>query len=321
MIINPYVETNFLQLRNETARDRRLSLCASGALIHILSYSKQFEIDGKGLQKLFNIGERKLLKISKELKTFGYLEIIPARKASGALDGWQWNFYGQPQARLLKPANPIESGTSTEAAKMSVTVEKQPSTEPAKTPYTAKRRTRQNVGHGIIRNRNTNVLNTGNTIGEKKKNDADATRAGAPAAGNAAAENVAASAPSFDTIANFCFGIPPGKIEFIGAQQKREVETAIARLNGLAADLSALPYFLDYWRADWKSLDRRYNKYQPPRPEQIADFWFEFTESIGETARRLDLESQIAADKDLQRTQKQNEKRNDYSEFEHIEFS
>ncbi len=97
MIIKVRNKAGFAQIQNTTLRDRRLSLDARGALGEILTYSEDFKVDTESLMKMFGIGREKLLKITTQLKEFGYLEIRPVRDERGKIVDKDWIFYGESQ--------------------------------------------------------------------------------------------------------------------------------------------------------------------------------------------------------------------------------
>lgn len=97
MIVKTVKTEKFLQLDNNTVRDANLSLDTRGFQHHILSYSQDFEISAEGLMKMFGIGREKLLRMTNELKQFGYLEIRGARNEKGAFVGKEWIFYDVSQ--------------------------------------------------------------------------------------------------------------------------------------------------------------------------------------------------------------------------------
>ena len=97
MIIKTVKSNKFLNLANHTVRDRRLSLDTSGFLHHILSYSREFEASIQTFMDMFKIGRDKLLRITNELKEFGYLQLVPTKNKKGNFDGWEWRFYDESQ--------------------------------------------------------------------------------------------------------------------------------------------------------------------------------------------------------------------------------
>jgi hypothetical protein len=104
MIIKVKNKTGFAQIQNTTLRDKRLSLDTRGALGEILTYSEDFKADTESLMKLFGVGREKLLKITNQLKQFGYLEIKPVRDARGKIVDKDWIFYGESQGEDFRQA-------------------------------------------------------------------------------------------------------------------------------------------------------------------------------------------------------------------------
>ena len=97
MIVKVRNKSRFAQISNKVLRDKRLSLESRGALCEILSYSEEFDTSVKSLMKLWGINRKKLLKITNELKQFGYLEIVNVRNEKGHIFDKDWIFYGKPQ--------------------------------------------------------------------------------------------------------------------------------------------------------------------------------------------------------------------------------
>ncbi|MBS4029689.1 MAG: hypothetical protein KGZ58_13760 [Ignavibacteriales bacterium] len=103
MIIKLFNKSNFAQISNKTLRDKRLSLEARGMLTEILSYSEGFETSVESLLKLLDIGRNKLLRITNELKTNGYLRIENVRGRRGQIIDKEWCFYAESQEFNFRP--------------------------------------------------------------------------------------------------------------------------------------------------------------------------------------------------------------------------
>lgn len=274
MIINPTPTKEFVILKNSTARDRRISAESLGVLTHVLSYSEQFEASADWLKATFNFGRHKADKVVAELKQFGYLEILPTRAEFGKIAGWQWNFYGIPKADLIAK-NP-------NVGKSDI---RQKSNKNPDVGFSDKLK-KPTVGKSDIHIKKTRQL--------KKTNKKELKKDDAAARGNGNGNGIKTTAPSpLDYLANFCFSVPFGKAGFLSETQSEKLKSAVVRLENIGADFSALPYFIDFWRNDWKSFDKKFQKYQPPRPEQIAEYWFEFIESPAETTRRMQIETEF----------------------------
>ncbi len=299
IVINVINQSDFTQIKNQTLRDRRLSAEARGVLCYLLSHTESFKITRKNLMLEFGFARAKLLRITNELKENGYLQITP-KKNGADFDGAEWTVFGVSQNVSFRP----EKTAFAREAQFSGCPE-------TGTPG------------NCAANKNTEVLKiTSKGIRSLKDN--------APGTGNAATythtrepEAATAPFPAFGLIANLCFFVPVAKADFVGKTQKAEINESIKTLENLGADFSRLESFGDFWRNHWKSFDRLYQKYQPPRPQQIAETWFEFINSPAETARREQIENELKIEQEL----KKNDKRNgiktdadDFRRFDTIEF-
>lgn len=102
MIVRSKRSDKYLQLDNTVARDMNLSLDTRGFHHHILSYSKEFETTVESLMSHFKIGREKLLRMTNELKKFGYLEIKGVKDKKGVFVGKEWVFYDVPQESKIR---------------------------------------------------------------------------------------------------------------------------------------------------------------------------------------------------------------------------
>lgn len=59
----------------------------------------------------------------------------------------------------------------------------------------------------------------------------------------------------------------------ISSPNRGIVASVLGRLRDAGADLSQLNRFEDWWNQDWHSRDKLTGSYQPPRPNQVLDFW------------------------------------------------
>ena len=108
MIIKVRNKSGFAQIQNTTLRDKRLTLDARGALAEILTYSEEFKASTESLMSLWGIGREKLLKITNQLKKFGYLEIVPVRDSKGKIVDKDWIFFGEPKIEpVAEPAEKV----------------------------------------------------------------------------------------------------------------------------------------------------------------------------------------------------------------------
>ncbi len=90
-------KSNYVTVPNATARDKRLSLEARGALTYLLTNSDTFELSFEFLQKELGVGRDKMNKIARELKQNGYLELRAAHNRKGKFSGQEWFIYAESQ--------------------------------------------------------------------------------------------------------------------------------------------------------------------------------------------------------------------------------
>lgn len=313
MIIKTYKTSEFLNLANKTARDRRISTDASGFLVHCLSYSDEMEFDVRGLQEIFGFGRDKLLRITNELKQFGYLAITRNRTQSGYLDNYDWHFFD-----ISQPCD-FRDRAATDLFFSNFHL------EPGY-PDSGSSRVRFNLSQDnphLFKKKN-GLKGKKNEKGKKRKTD------GREDADNTPAQKKIKTAPSavskeFLIFAKLCFGFPPDKIEFLSETQKCKIETELQRFAAAGIDLKDLIFFSDFWRDSWRSIDRKYKTFQRPRPEQIFELYFEFLESARLTEIRLDFEKnyeQIKLEKQKNGNGNGNGNKFDaISEYDYTEFA
>lgn len=104
-------DPGFVPIKNETARDGRLSDKALGMLVYLLSHGSEYKISHDNLMRRFGISRGKSVATCRELEQLGYLEISPIRNAAGQLRGWRWTVYGvsqQPDAVKSKKPKSVK---------------------------------------------------------------------------------------------------------------------------------------------------------------------------------------------------------------------
>lgn len=160
----------------------------------------------------------------------------------------------------------------------------------------------------------------------KKAADAATFKSKTPKSKKTEAAPSAPPSKEFLIFAKLCYGFPPDKIEFLSDKQKSKIETELERFSAAEIDLKDLIFFSDFWRDSWRSIDRKYQTFQRPRPEQIFELYFEFLESARLTETRLDFEKNYER---LKLEKQQNGNGNkfdaineyDYAEFAFISFN
>lgn len=285
-------------LDNKTARDRRLELDSEGFLVHILSYSNEFEIDIDALKNLFEIGREKLLRITNELKYYGYLVIESKLNDTGSLDGKRWTFYDVSQCpdkpkKSRDPAKPND-GQFTSSGVPVIRANRS-----SGKPNDFKRKTDSKERKTKKKNRKETETETANRAAVRRR--------------------------VFEIMAFFAFGVPAEKVEFMSPKQKNKIQGEIELLEQMTDEIESIQFFGDWWRNDWRSLDRKFNRFQRPRIEQFRELWFEFTTSDALSVARLEFETEMR--------KQQNEKQSnnnaasqrfaaqyDYTKFANIAF-
>jgi len=90
-------ELPFVQIPNETAQDKTLSLEALGALTRLCSNADNYKFKVEWLQANWGIGRDRVRAILRELRAKGYLKIVPKRTDDGsAFDGQEWHISTLP---------------------------------------------------------------------------------------------------------------------------------------------------------------------------------------------------------------------------------
>jgi hypothetical protein len=243
-IIKTKLKSEFVNLPNGTARDRRLTLEASGYLAHLLSYSDEFKPTIKSLKKMFGVGRDKIHSLNRQLKFFGYLTIEPGHADGGEFDGAIWTY-----------SNVSEFPDRT------------------KEEFTASLKTRTPAKPGSaetgIRGSSDPPLNNGfkktGLIRKTGKEKIEQTN-----------ENARPRDLAFAWIAFLSLGIPIDKSEFVSSGLTKIINDELDVLEKMDADLSQIQYFGKCWAENYRSKDRSTGKFQRPRIRQFRELWFEF---------------------------------------------
>lgn len=94
------------------------------------------------------------------------------------------------------------------------------------------------------------------------------------AAGNAQNKHPI-SDTAFKNMFELCFMAETLQQQLIlDSRQRGRVASALGRLRDAEADLENLLKFKDWWAGTWMSKQKGTNQYQPPRPEQVVEYWF-----------------------------------------------
>jgi predicted transcriptional regulator len=86
----PRPDNGYLQVRNEVARDQRISRSARGLLMELLSHSSGYRTDAESLAEIGIEGVGAIYKMIKELKDAGYIE---QRKSQNEKGHWTTSTY------------------------------------------------------------------------------------------------------------------------------------------------------------------------------------------------------------------------------------
>ena len=77
-----------------------------------------------------------------------------------------------------------------------------------------------------------------------------------------------------NTAYDICYGASTMQgVKLLSAQQRGRVANALTRIAEAGGDLNQLRDFEQWWKMNWRSGTD--GNYQFPRPENIAEFWFE----------------------------------------------
>ena len=95
------VKGGFATIPNSLARNPSLSLEARGMLVLIASHSDGWDFKQADMMKKSACGEAKYYRVIGELKSAGYLQVVPRDKANGRFSGSDWTVSFEPH--LDKP--------------------------------------------------------------------------------------------------------------------------------------------------------------------------------------------------------------------------
>jgi len=87
---------NYTVLSNAAMRDKRLALDELGMLVYLSSHDDNFKISRDTLMERFDIGRKRIDRITANLKECGYLRIEAVRK-KGMFAYWEWIVNDSPQ--------------------------------------------------------------------------------------------------------------------------------------------------------------------------------------------------------------------------------
>lgn len=59
----------------------------------------------------------------------------------------------------------------------------------------------------------------------------------------------------------------------VGSANRSRIANALGQLREARVDLNQLHHFELWWSESWRSRDKFSKAYQPPRPEQVVEFW------------------------------------------------
>lgn len=285
-VIKSVVDREFLIVANKVCRDRTISEGALGVLIHCLSYSKEFDASRAELMAIFGFGKGKLDGYTGELKAAGYLTIEPAPLKNGKFAGYVWTFYN------------VKQQVFTDTRKTGIRENRNPENPES---FKEKKRKFKKTNHKDLKKENSDAPNRNGGAEKADANDAPETQKPETKTRRAAAREI---------IAYLCFGFPPDKLKHLQSKQETRIQSAIREIEILSDNkvFPALNFFGSFWANDWRSFDKKFDKFQRPRPEQFAELWFEF------------IESDALTKKQAAQTENTATAAPDYSDFNNMEF-
>lgn len=78
------------------------------------------------------------------------------------------------------------------------------------------------------------------------------------------------------TVCRMCYGTETQEqLNSLTATLKGKAANAVGKLVDAKADLGQLHLFEAWWKANWRSKDKKTGHYQFPRPDQMVEFWWE----------------------------------------------
>ena len=97
MIMRADHADGFFVIRNEPARDDRLSLAARGLLVYMLSMSDDWVFSISGIMQAHKLSRQTAVNLVKELENAGYILIKKEHDKAGKFSGKSWTIYELPQ--------------------------------------------------------------------------------------------------------------------------------------------------------------------------------------------------------------------------------
>lgn len=79
-----------------------------------------------------------------------------------------------------------------------------------------------------------------------------------------------------DILCRICYGTETKEqVNSLTATLKGRVANILGRLTDAKADLGQLHVFERWWKANWRSKDKKTGHYQFPKPDQVLELWWE----------------------------------------------
>lgn len=66
----------------------------------------------------------------------------------------------------------------------------------------------------------------------------------------------------------------PKKAKLLSSNERGRVASALGRIRDAGGLIDDIYYFGNWWNKNWRSRDKYTGAYQPPRPEQVVEFWW-----------------------------------------------
>lgn len=88
---------NFVQVKNETVRDDRLSFEARGFLFYMLSLSDSWDFSIEGLAYQTGLSTKVVMRLIGELKACGYIRQVWKKDKAGRFSGYDWTVSELPK--------------------------------------------------------------------------------------------------------------------------------------------------------------------------------------------------------------------------------
>lgn len=99
---------DFTVISNNAIRDDRLSFEARGFLAFLLSMVDNWNFSISGLASVTGLSEKSIMRLTKELKSLGYIKQTKIKDANGYFRNYLWEVFEEPSSEVTKNGTSVK---------------------------------------------------------------------------------------------------------------------------------------------------------------------------------------------------------------------